>query len=108
MSMLQEDIDTYLAVCRRQQLLYERIDPLPEPQRREEFIKARPQRWDLMAEKREAAENILMSVQGEFGPQLRQIGLDRLFDELAAGSGPPIIHEIVGALITSHATTEES
>lgn len=77
---LQSDITDYI-IARN---LYKLICDQSETSR-ERAIELRESRRSAFAKKREAAENIIMSVLGEKSPALASAGLKDFYNELASG-----------------------
>jgi hypothetical protein len=77
---LQTDIQEYKAACVQAADLYAEIGT-----NRELATAKRPERWAVNKRKREAAENVLMCILGEHRSALRVTGLEKLYDDMAAG-----------------------
>jgi len=81
---LQSDIAEYLAATSAQRSVYAEIG--------NDDYKARtmrPARWAAMTRRREAAENLIMSVLGEFRSSLANAGLVGFYESMAAGKEMP-------------------
>ena len=81
---LQSDITEYLSATSAQKAIYAEIGNDETKARA-----MRPQRWAAMTRRREAAENLIMSVLGEFRSSLANAGLVDFYESMAAGKEMP-------------------
>jgi hypothetical protein len=81
---LQSDITEYLSATSAQQEIYAQIGTDETKARA-----MRPQRWAAMTRRREAAENLIMSVLGQFRASLANAGLVEFYESMAAGKEMP-------------------
>ncbi len=79
---LQQDIQDYISARNVCEALYATIGS--DRARAEQM---RPNRWAANTSKREAAENLVMSVIGNHKPALRSAGLLEMYEDFAAGKG---------------------
>jgi hypothetical protein len=90
---LQSDIAEYRSATSAQQEIYAQIGTDETKARA-----MRPARWAAMTRRREAAENLIMSVLGEFRSSLANAGLVEFYESMAAGKEmPDTIYKIADA-----------
>jgi hypothetical protein len=82
---LTSDIQAYKAACHDHAKVYECITC------RVSAVEMRRARWDINRRKREAAENLIMSVMGKHRPALIRAGLLGLYEEMAAGKSSDVV-----------------
>jgi len=90
---LQSDIVEYLSATAHQQSIYAEIGTDETKARA-----MRSARWAAMTRRREAAENLIMSVLGEFRSSLANAGLVDFYESMAAGKEmPETVYKIADA-----------
>ncbi len=77
---LQADLQEYKSACCAANELYAKIGNNENLARQ-----FRNERWEANKRKREAAENVLMSMLGSHKPALQRAGLVNLYQEMSAG-----------------------
>lgn len=77
---LQTDIQEYKSACQEAATMYAAIGD-----DRATAVAMRTARWAVNKRKREAAENVIMSMLGEHGPAIHRAGLTKLYEAMAAG-----------------------
>lgn len=77
---LQSDIQEYKSARSQAAELYAQIGT-----DRDISIAKRNERWAVNKRKREAGENIIMAIIGEYPSALQRVGLADLYNEMAAG-----------------------
>lgn len=97
-----EDIKEYKSAREWLESLYSELGSDPEKAK-----SRRPERWAANIRKKEAAENIIMSMLGEHRPALARVGLEGLYEEFAAGGGDiTTLYEIADATVKTFSTSK--